>query len=145
MLRYFNRRVVRTFSPDSGKHTYESVNIIAQNLETIISMNFCHMRFVDSLQFLNSSLENLVDNLAKSCGDNFCKLVHTNRHFKRVNPSLFENKMNKLLYRKGIFCYERFDSLDKLNATELSPKEEFYSQLNECDISSEDYEYAHEI
>jgi len=32
-----------------------------------------------------------------------------------------------------------------LNATKLPPKEEFHSQLNECDISSEDYEYAHEI
>jgi len=80
------------------------------------------MRFVDSILFLNSSLETLVDNLAKPCGDNFYRFVHANRHFKRVNPVLFKNKMSKLLYRKGIFCYEWSDWLDKFNATELPPK-----------------------
>ena len=41
---------------------------------------------------------------------------------------------------KGIFCYEWFDSLEKLNCTELPPKEAFYSTLTNEGISEEDYE-----
>ena len=34
------------------------------------------------------------------------------------------------------------DSLDKLNETQLPPKEAFYSKLNKSHISDEDYERA---
>ena len=41
---------------------------------------------------------------------------------------------------KGFFCYEWFDSLDKLNNTELPPREAFYSTLKNDTISQDDYE-----
>ena len=41
LIRYFNRRVTRKFDPKTGKHSYQNVHIIAQNLEKIISMDFC--------------------------------------------------------------------------------------------------------
>ena len=48
----------------------------------------------------------------------------------------------KLERRKGIFPYEWFDSMDKLNNTKLPPKEAFYSKLKKSSISDKDYKQS---
>ncbi|CAH3194816.1 unnamed protein product, partial [Porites evermanni] len=58
---------------------------------------------------------------------------NTNHEFK---------KNVDLLTRKGVYPYDYVSSLDKLSETQLPPKEEFYSQLNDEDISDEDYQHA---
>ena len=57
---------------------------------------------------------------------------------------VFGDKMY-LMLRKGVFPYDYFDSLDKLNETQLPPIEEFYSKLNGKQISKDDYEYAKKV
>jgi len=47
-----------------------------------------------------------------------------------------------LLVRKGVFPYDWFYSLEKLSERNLSPKESFYSKLNDCDITDKDFEHA---
>ena len=89
-------------------------------------VNF-EIRFLDSFKFLQTSLANLVSNL--SPGD----FINTKHTFKS-NTSL--------LTRKGVYPYDYVSSLDKLSETQLPPKEEFYSRLNDEDISDEDYEHA---
>ena len=42
---------------------------------------------------------------------------------------------------KGMFCYEYFDSPDKLEETSLPPHEAFYSELKDSNITPEDYDY----
>jgi hypothetical protein len=44
----------------------------------------------------------------------------------------------KIQQRKGMFCYEFFDSLDRFNHPSLPPKEAFYSELKECSVSEND-------
>ena len=44
--------------------------------------------------------------------------------------------------RKGVFPYEYVDSVAKLAETKLPPIEAFYSNLNDEDISEENYEHA---
>ena len=46
---------------------------------------------------------------------------------------------------KGFFCYEWFDSLEKLNCTELPPRKAFYSLLKNETISEEDYETCQQV
>ena len=89
-------------------------------------VNF-EIRFLDSFKFLQTSLANLVSNL--SPGD----FINTKHAFK-TNTSL--------LTRKGVYPYDYVSSLDKLSETQLPPKEEFYSRLNDEDISDEDYQHA---
>ena len=48
----------------------------------------------------------------------------------------------KLERRKGIFPYEWLDSIDKLNNTELPPKEAFYSKLKQSGITDKEYQQA---
>ena len=92
----------------------------------IIPINF-EIRFLDSFKFLQTSLANLVSNLSSD------DLHNTKREFK---------KNTSLLTRKGVYPYDYVSSLDKLSETQLPPKEEFYSKLNDEDISDEDYQHA---
>ena len=85
------------------------------------------IRFLDSFKFLQTSLANLVSNLQP--GD----FINTKHAFKS-NTSL--------LTRKGVYPYDYVSSLDKLSETQLPPKEEFYSKLNDEHISDEDYKHA---
>ena len=92
----------------------------------MLQVNF-EIRFIDSFKFLQTSLANLVGNLSP---DDF-------RNTKHVFKSNTE-----LLTRKGVYPYDYVSSLDKLSETQLPPKEEFYSKLNDEVISDEDYQHA---
>ena len=92
----------------------------------ICPINF-EIRFLDSYKFLQSSLANLVSNLSP---DDF----HNTKHAFKKNTSL--------LTRKGVYPYDYVSSLDKLSETQLPPKDEFYSKINDEDISDEDYQHA---
>ena len=89
-------------------------------------INF-EIRFLDSFKFLQTSLANLVSNLSP---DDF---INTKHVFK---------KNTELLTRKGVYPYDYVSSLNKLSETCLPPKEEFYSRLNDEDISDDDYQHA---
>ena len=56
----------------------------------------------------------------------------------------FGDKTNMML-RKGVFPYDWFDGFDKLNETQLPPKEAFYSKLNDEDITEDNYQHAQKV
>ena len=78
---------------------------------------------------MSASLEKLVSNLPKE------SLRHTRKHLGD----------SELLYAKGVFPYEWFDSLTKFDCTELPPRDAFYSELNEEDITEEEYARAQTV
>ena len=92
----------------------------------MVPINF-EIRFLDSFKFLQTSLANLVGNLSP---DDF----HNTKHVFKKNT--------ELLTRKGVYPYDYVSSLAKLSETSLPPKEEFYSKLNDEDISDDDYQHA---
>ena len=92
----------------------------------MVPINF-EIRFLDSFKFLQTSLANLVGNLQP---DDF-------HNTKQV----FKKNVN-LLTRKGVYPYDYVSSLEKLSDTQLPPKEEFYSKLNDEDITDDDYQHA---
>jgi len=47
-----------------------------------------------------------------------------------------------MLLRKGVFPYDWFNSLEKLDETQLPAKEAFYSKLNNSNITDDDFEHA---
>ena len=54
----------------------------------------------------------------------------------------FQDEKLRLMSKKGIYPYDFMDSLEKFDKTELPNKEEFYSILNDENISDEDYQHA---
>ena len=89
-------------------------------------INF-EIRFIDSFKFLQTSLANLVGNLQP---DDF----HNTKQIFKENV--------ELLTRKGVYPYDYVSSFEKLSETQLPPKEEFYSKLNDEEISDDDYQHA---
>ena len=117
-MRHFNYRLVETFDNKTGTSNVSNVSIIAQNMEKCLLFNFLNIKFIDSYLFLNASLELLVANFAQSCSSsNFYKFFHT-RSVVGDNP---------LLFSKGIFPFEWFDSLSKFDEKQLPPRDAFYS------------------
>lgn len=48
-------------------------------------------------------------------------------------------KQLALLKRKGVYCYDYMDSMDKININKLPEKKYFFSKLSDSDISDEDH------
>ncbi|XP_076383568.1 uncharacterized protein LOC143260866 [Megalopta genalis] len=91
-------------------------------------------RFVDSFKFLNSSLDKLSSSLDKS------DLRILRNQFGQICDDDFH-----LLTRKGVFPYDYVASYDKLSDTRLPPREAFYSELYDSEISDVDYRHASEV
>ena len=84
--------------------------------------------FKDSMKFLNTSIEALVNNLPE---DGFKNLE---KYFKPYQA--------KLLKQKGFFPYEYLDNLEKLKDTITPPQDAFYSNLSGKGINKGCYEHV---
>ena len=114
------------------KHTTK-IGVIAKTTENYISFSVkvevdkfidkagnekskeIELRFIDSFKFMSSSLDSLVNNLAKG--------GHEFWGFEKRSP-----KQKELLIRKGVYPYEYMDSWDRFEEKQLPSKDEFYSK-----------------
>ena len=114
-----------------GEDKQMNINAIPNNMEKYMAfMLGNHLTFIDSFQFMSTSLETLVNNMPKES-------------FKYTSE-VFEGKEFDLMIRKGVYPYDYMDSFDKFNE-KLPSKEEFYSLLNDEHISDKDYEHAQNV
>ena len=81
--------------------------------------------FIDSMQFMNSSLDPLVKNLS----DN---------DFKYLSEELSAEFL-KLVKHKGVYPYEYMDSFKKFSENKLPSRYTFFSSLKDVCISEKDY------
>ena len=84
--------------------------------------------FKDSLKFLISGLEALVNNLPEDA-------------FKNLNK-YFTPKQVKLLKQKGFFPYDYMDNIEKLKDPKPPPQKAFYSKLTGKGINNNNYEHV---
>ena len=87
------------------------------------------LRCIDSFKFMSSSLDSLVNNLAK--GDHIL-----------WGSEEYSDKQCELLIRKLINPYEYINSWDRFNETKLPCKKSFYSNLNMSGVSDKEYEHT---
>ncbi|XP_065196385.1 uncharacterized protein LOC135827878 [Sycon ciliatum] len=104
------------------------ISVIANNMEKYISFKWRQYRFIDSMAFLNSSLDSLVSNIPEDA----LKLTRTLAH-------------HDLLLRKGVYPYEYMDSFARFDETQLPPKSAFESSLTGEGISDADYAHAQNV
>ena len=120
-----------TYTNKKGEKCQMNISAIPNNMEKYMAfMLGNHLTFIDSFQFMSSSLEKLVSNLPKE------SLKYTSQKFK--------GKELDLMARKGVYPYDYMNCFDKFNE-KLPSKEEFYSILNNEHISDEDYKHAQNI
>ena len=120
-----------TYTNKKGEKCQMNINAIPNNMEKYMAfMLGNHLTFIDSFQFMSSSLEKLVSNLPKE------SLKYTSKKFKG-------EKLN-LMAQKGVYPYDYMDSFDKFDE-KLPTKEDFYSILNNQHISDDEYKHAQNV
>ena len=118
-----------------GKYKNRILSCVATNCEKFVTFATGSLTFIDSFQFMPSSLERLVQNLAEDDDHLFYNLK---RVFKKESERM-------LLLRKGVFPYDYFDGPDRFHETELPPQKCFFSELNQEDCSNDDYAHAKKV
>ena len=111
-----------------------NINAIPNNMEKYMAfMLGNHLTFIDSFQFMSSSLDKLVSNLPKD------DLIYTSKVFK--------GKRLDLMSQKGVYPYDFMDSFEKFNQMELPTKYQFYSIciLNDQHITDDEYDHANKV
>ena len=120
-----------TYTNKKGEEIQMNINAIPNNMEKYMAfMLGNHLTFIDSFQFMSSSLEKLVSNLPKE------SLKYTSQKFK--------GKKLDLMSQKGVYPYDFMDSFDKFKE-KLPSKEDFYSILNDEHITDKDYQHAQTV
>ena len=108
----------------------KEINVIAKNSERYISFMIDKLICLDSMHFMNTRLENLVNNLPKYC------FKYTDEYF---------SDKSELMKKKGVYPYDYMDSFDKFKVDHLPKQSEFYSLLTDTNISNNKYQHAQNI
>ena len=109
------------------------VDVIASNFEKYIGFNIGnHLSFKDSFSFMSQSLDRLSSNL----GDN--EFIYSREAFP--NDEQF-----RLMKKKGVYPYDYMDSFRRFSEKSLPEIEDFYSILNDTNISESDYSHAKRV
>ena len=109
----------------ANRHTYEKkgedkqmdINVISNNMGKYMAfMLGKHLVFIDSLQFMSSSLDKLVSNLP-------------NDVFKYTSEEIKNDKKLKLMKQKGVYPYNYMDSFNRFSKKKLRNRDDFYRIL----------------
>ena len=121
-----------TYKNNKGEEKQMNINAIPNNMEKyLVFMLGNHLTFLDSFQFMSSSLDKLVSNLPNDA------LMYTSEEF--------QDKKLKLMSQKGVYPYDYMDSFDRFDEQTLPAKKEFYSIMNDQHILDEDYNHAQNV
>ena len=110
-----------------------NVSVVAKGMEKYIKiigkLKYVSFQFIDSYQFLATSLERLVNNLEES------DFKFTNKHFK---------DKSHLFKKKGVYPYDYMNNWQKFNQDVKPTQSDFYDTLKQAECSNEDYRMFNE-
>ena len=119
--RYHSHLIIKEISKFDVK-----IIVIPNGLEKFLAFTINrNLVFIDSMQFMNSSLDSLIKNLSDI-------------DFKYLSEE-FSGEFLRLVKQKGVYPYEYMNSFDKFFEDKLPDRCKFLSSLkNEC-INEKDY------
>jgi len=115
-----------------GKIKYDDIKVIPLNSEKFITFQIGNLRFLDSYQFLSTSLEDLVSLLLKSGKQKFVETI------KYLGD-------HDLVFAKGVYPYAYMTDRSKFDETRLPPIDCFYNDLKDEPLTQQDYDRAQQI
>lgn len=124
-----------------GKFKHKKINCIPQNHEKCISFSLGRLDFVDTFQFMSTSLDKLSTNLAK---EGIHKFPHLKGYVTSIHPENQQTKL-QLLRRKGVYPYRYMNSVKRFEETSLPPQQAFYNDLDGKTVSDQDYLHAQRV
>ena len=105
------------------------ISVIPNGLEKCMAFTLNkNLVFIDSMLFMNSTLDKLVKNLS-------------NKDFKYLSEE-FSGEQLKLVKEKEIYPYEYINSFENFKENKLPDKDKFFSSLKDCGISEKEYQRA---
>jgi hypothetical protein len=109
------------------------VSCIANTMEQYTGFDIDKCRFLDSIQFMTSSLEKLVG-----------YMVQSKQTFPCFDAEIgFQDEMTKhLLLQKGVFPYDWYDEPSKVEFSQLPSQDNFANKLNDSKCKDVDYKRA---
>lgn len=122
-----------------GIHKVKKKNLdcIPNTMERYISFSMGKLQFIDSYQYMASSLESLVHNLDDTSSpllqDQFRNVCTLEALLEEVLP---------LLTQKGHYPYAYMDSFTKFEETSLPPQDAFFNDLTQEPLTQEAYQQA---
>ena len=120
------------FDQKKKKYYNMSINVIPCNMEKYLAfMLGRNLVFIDSFQFMSSSLSNLVKNLPAEA-------------FKHTGQ-VFQGEQLSLMTKKGVYPYDYMNSFEKFEDNRLPKKEDFFSIMNNEHITDEEYQHAQNV
>ena len=138
---YDSHFIMQQIGEIAKKHVYKNkkgeecqmdINCIPNNMEKYMAfMLGKHLLFLDSFQFMSSSLDNLTQNLPDDA------FIFTQQEFT--------NEQFNLMKQKGTYPYDYMDSFQKFNDTQLPIKKDFFSILYNEHITHEQYDHAQTV
>ena len=122
----------KAYVDKEGKKHEMSINVIPCNMEKYMAFMLGHyLVFIDSFQFMSSSLSNLVKNLPAEA-------------FKHTGQ-VFQGEQLSLMTKKGVYPYDYMNSFEKFEDNKLPKKENFFSIMNNEHITDEEYQHAQNV
>ena len=138
---YDSHFIMQQIDEIAKKHVYKNkkgeecqmdINCIPNNMEKYMAfMLGKHLLFLDSFQFMSSSLDNLTKNLPDDA------FIFTQQEFT--------GEQFNLMKQKGTYPYDYMDSFQKFNDTQLPIKKDFFSILYNQHITHEQYDHAQTV
>ena len=138
---YDSHLIMQQIGEIAKKHVYKNkkgeecqmdINCIPNNMEKYMAfMLGKHLLFLDSFQFMSSSLDNLTKNLPDDA------FIFTQQEFT--------GEQYNLMKQKGTYPYDYMDSFQKFNDTQLPIKKDFFSILYNQHITHEQYNHAQTV
>ena len=108
------------------------ISVVPNGLEKYMDFTLNkNLVFIDTMLFMNSSLDKLVKNLS-------------DKDFKYLSEG-FTNEQLKLVKEKGIYPREYMNSFKEFKENKLPDKCTFFSSLKDCGISEKDYQRADKV
>ena len=138
---YDSHFIMQQIGEIAKKHAYTNkkgekedlnINAIPNNMEKYMAfMLGNHLTFINSFQFMSSSLGKLVSNLPKEA-------------FKYTSEE-FTGKELSLMSQKGVYPYDFMNGFEKFDQMELLTKDQFYRVLNNQHIMNNEYNHAKKV
>lgn len=111
------------------------VDVIPLNSEQYLSFGIGGLRFLDSMAFMASGLDKLVNNLEPQ------DKQLTRAYFKKK----YKGKNIDLLMKKGVYPYSWVNTREKFEQDYLPKRADFYNDIDEKGCSEKDYKHAQQV
>jgi len=148
---YYNKPVVPVFLHNGMKYDFHFIamalsrhpakldmEVLGSSMENYILLKWGpNLVFKDSIKFIRGSLDSSVERLKKS------QVAGQPSRFTNFDSEFSAKpQLRDLLLRKGVFPYDHFNDIAKLQDAQLPPIEGFYNSLRDKAISQADYDHA---